>query len=611
MSQDESDLEIIESEPSSSKSDEKSQPSTPNLSLQGAFKRHQVKINSDVLVEKKPLHPWIKAKVSSLPKDSIMTYRVKLIPKKFNNQMKDVFGKQLAVFQAAASKIPVATRVVAIYNEGVNSNYWSGIVAECPKSTNGHRYLIFYDDGSTQYVNHNDVFVVSESSTDVWDDVPDCNRLFIQNYLSKYPEIPMTKLCPDQELRTEWNCKWWDTKVIAVDASLVQLYFESDKRTEWIYRGSLRLEPLYRESIKNPAMFKPTFNKNKENISSSSSTKIDPMIKLPDDLNSSSMLLPNTSHGLVATKKVTQIRTLNNNKKKEGTVVGLPPIGTLIKNPAEIGSNVLVKIHPFMPWAQAKVIEIKSRYPLEYLIKYKSAKFSSQTKTVVAKDLAINQASMVIIPVNTRVVAIFEDTQSSKYYSGVIGEQPSIVNDWRYLVFFDDGYCQYVYHDKIRVVNESSPHVWQDVPVEIREFIKKYQESYPKRKMIKLSKNQYIQTEWDGKWYLAQVIDVDASLAQIKFNNDDRIEWIYRGSKRLNPIYKAEMENNEKNINNNNNNIDECKKQEPEKIEKTETKSNVPPAIKIEPKSFIKTSRPPKPKAIPISSVAKKSTTKN
>lgn len=210
------------------------------MSLQGTFKRHQVKVNHDVIIEKKPLQPWIKAKVSSLPRDSIMTYRVKLLPKKFNNQMKDVFGKQLAVCIPSTAKIPVATRVAALYKEVKNSNYWSGVVAECPKPTNGQRYLIFYDDGSTQYVNHDDVFVVCESSTDVWDDVPVGNRLFIKNYLSKYPEIPMTKLSPNQELKTEWNCKWWKTKVLAVDASLVQLYFEADKRTEWIYRGSLR-----------------------------------------------------------------------------------------------------------------------------------------------------------------------------------------------------------------------------------------------------------------------------------------------------------------------------------------------------------------------------------
>ena len=41
----------------------------------------------------------------------------------------------------------------------------------------------------------------------------------------------------------------YPARVTAVDASLVQMFFESDKRTEWIYRGSTRLEPLYTELV--------------------------------------------------------------------------------------------------------------------------------------------------------------------------------------------------------------------------------------------------------------------------------------------------------------------------------------------------------------------------
>lgn len=60
----------------------------------------------------------------------------------------------------------------------------------------------------------------------------------------------MVKLQPDQYVRTEWKGKWWLAKVTQVDASLVQMYFEADKRTEWIYRGSTRLSPLYLEIMK-------------------------------------------------------------------------------------------------------------------------------------------------------------------------------------------------------------------------------------------------------------------------------------------------------------------------------------------------------------------------
>lgn len=60
----------------------------------------------------------------------------------------------------------------------------------------------------------------------------------------------MVKLQPDQMVKTEWKGKWWLAKVIQVDASLVQMYFTADKRTEWIYRGSTRLGPLYLAILK-------------------------------------------------------------------------------------------------------------------------------------------------------------------------------------------------------------------------------------------------------------------------------------------------------------------------------------------------------------------------
>jgi hypothetical protein len=36
--------------------------------------------------------------------------------------------------------------------------------------------------------------------------------------------------------------------VTELDASLIQVHFEQDNRYEWIYRGSARLGPLYREN---------------------------------------------------------------------------------------------------------------------------------------------------------------------------------------------------------------------------------------------------------------------------------------------------------------------------------------------------------------------------
>jgi hypothetical protein len=68
----------------------------------------------------------------------------------------------------------------------------------------------------------------------------------------------------------------------------------------------------------------------------------------------------------------------------------------------------------------------------------------------------------------------------------------------RYLIFFDDGYAQYVTHEKILLVCESSRNVWEDIHPDSKEFIRKYLEQYPERPMVKLQQGQIVKTEWNG-----------------------------------------------------------------------------------------------------------------
>ena len=48
-------------------------------------------------------------------------------------------------------------------------------------------------------------------------------------------------------MTAELDGNWLISKVKQVDASLVKLVFDVDGRTEWIYRGSSRLGPLFKE----------------------------------------------------------------------------------------------------------------------------------------------------------------------------------------------------------------------------------------------------------------------------------------------------------------------------------------------------------------------------
>lgn len=55
----------------------------------------------------------------------------------------------------------------------------------------------------------------------------------------------------NQRIITEFKGKWQAAKVLEVDASLVRVYFQDAKKTEWIYRGSTRLAPLFKQKEMN------------------------------------------------------------------------------------------------------------------------------------------------------------------------------------------------------------------------------------------------------------------------------------------------------------------------------------------------------------------------
>ncbi|XP_077994206.1 histone-lysine N-methyltransferase SETDB1-like [Glandiceps talaboti] len=147
-------------------------------------------------------------------------------------------------------EVKVGSRIVGIYLNEADSHdecFYAGIVAETPMRMNGYRYLIFFDDGFAQYMRINKLYKVYEQSENVWEDIHPDSREFIKEYLEIYPERPMVKVKASQWIRTEWNGQWWKAKVLEVDGSLVNMLFEVDKRTEWIYRGSPRLETLFTE----------------------------------------------------------------------------------------------------------------------------------------------------------------------------------------------------------------------------------------------------------------------------------------------------------------------------------------------------------------------------
>lgn len=187
----------------------------------------------------------------------------------------------------------------------------------------------------------------------------------------------------------------------------------------------------------------------------------------------------------------------------------------------------------------------------EYMVRFCKKK-NTNLKKMPSKHLAYGRTSDVRLNIGTRVIALFDDSDAggktapknsplkNNFYPGVIAEPLSLYTRWRYLVFFDDGWVQYVYHENIRVVCGATENVWELIEEPgAKTFIEGYvKECKNKRPIVQVRSGQRIQTEHGGKWYNGIVNNVDGSLVQIYFEDLKRYEWIYRGSTRLFPLYK-------------------------------------------------------------------------
>ncbi|XP_067135489.1 histone-lysine N-methyltransferase SETDB1-like isoform X3 [Centruroides vittatus] len=245
--------------------------------------------------------------------------------------------------------------------------------------------------------------------------------------------------------------------------------------------------------------------------------------------------------------------TLNNTTKnfvKDVDIVGqyeiqkpvLPGIGPVIRKELSVGMRVYAMRASYLGvWQRARIVNIKTNILGK---KYCKIKFdmgkANSNRAYLPKHLAYFQPPDVILSVGSRVVAHYRDehwSPRSSLYAGVIAEPPKLMNRYRYLVFFDDGYAQYVKHNEVYLVCESRKEVWEDIHPDSKEFIKSYLQQYPERPMVKLQPGQIVRTEWNGQWWIARVLEVDASLVKMVFHADHRTEWIYRGSTRLAPLY--------------------------------------------------------------------------
>uniref|UniRef100_A0A087XFK2 [histone H3]-lysine(4) N-trimethyltransferase n=1 Tax=Poecilia formosa TaxID=48698 RepID=A0A087XFK2_POEFO len=211
--------------------------------VQPDIKEDELKVGMNIL-GKKRTKTWHKGNLVAINPvgNGVFKYKVR-----FDKGKSLLSGNHVAFdYNPTLESLYVGARVVAKYKDGNLVWLYAGIVAEMPNNKNRMRFLIFFDDGYASYVILPELYPVCRPLKRTWEDIEDAScRDFIEEYISAYPSRPMVLLKVGQIIKTEWEGTWWKSKVEEVDSSLVKILFLDDKRSEWIYRGSTRLEPMF------------------------------------------------------------------------------------------------------------------------------------------------------------------------------------------------------------------------------------------------------------------------------------------------------------------------------------------------------------------------------
>lgn len=172
------------------------------------------------------------------------------------------------------------------------------------------------------------------------------------------------------------------------------------------------------------------------------------------------------------------------------------------------------------------------------------------------------------------------------------------------MVFFDDGNVRYRDHKDIRLILHKSPNVENDVQENCQEFIRSYLEKYPERQMVRLNKDHFVRAEYEQRWLVAKVLEVDASMVKLYFMDIQKSEWLYRGSSRLWNIFEKQSKS-ERGIRLRQSGLAYLKKPFVE-YSNVETSEKVQKSKNVEP-----VGKEPSRAVVSRKSVARKSTTKN
>ncbi|ODM97270.1 Histone-lysine N-methyltransferase eggless [Orchesella cincta] len=200
-------------------------------------------------------------------------------------------------------------------------------------------------------------------------------------------------------------------------------------------------------------------------------------------------------------------------------------------------------------WTPGKVVEVEpapGSNGKKACVFIELFRASRTARSFSGKHVAFRKSTLDrLLPVGTRVISKFKDLLmnnpgfNGKYFAGIVAEAPELQNDNRYLIFYDDGFVQYVDAADVLPVVESSKDVWDDVDVDYKDFIRDYLINYPCNRVFEAKVGHRCSVEYNGSWLQVTVVEVDCSLIRIQYSKKSGVseEWLYIGSTRIKNIF--------------------------------------------------------------------------
>ena len=158
--------------------------------------------------------------------------------------------ERVALDDQINDQVNVGTRVLCLPSGDADTSRYidkplRGIIAEQPSNVNGQRYLIFADSDSPFYLRSSAIRLLLEPLSNYLAKVDPGTRQYIENYVLIYPKRRLVNVNVKDHINVELNGEWVDAIISKVDASLMRVYLLASNKHEWLYRGSLRLQPLF------------------------------------------------------------------------------------------------------------------------------------------------------------------------------------------------------------------------------------------------------------------------------------------------------------------------------------------------------------------------------